>query len=59
MVTRDYGELLTKWEKREETGGAMIRDAEIIFDMLPKLGESQMMFTSMILLPINFYPDHS
>jgi hypothetical protein len=59
VVTRDYGELLTKWEKREETGGAMIRDAEIIFDMLPKLGESQMMFTSMILLPINFYPDYS
>jgi hypothetical protein len=58
-VTRDYGELLTKWEKRDETGGDMIRDAEIIFDMLPKLGESQLMFTSMILLPINFYPDNS
>jgi hypothetical protein len=58
-VTRDYGELLTKWEKREETGGDMIRDSEIIFDMLPKLGESQLMFTSMILLPMNFYPDNS
>lgn len=58
-MTRDYGELLTKWEKREEIGGDMIRDAEIIFDMLPKLGESQLMFTSMILLPTNFYPDNS
>jgi hypothetical protein len=58
-VTRDYGELLTKWEKRVETGGDMIRDAEIIFDMLPKLGDSQLMFTSMILLPMNIYPDNS
>jgi hypothetical protein len=34
-VTRDYGALLTHWEKREEQGEALIRDADILFSALP------------------------
>lgn len=56
--------LLTKWDKREESGHNMIRDADIIFDMLASgnaadgdvdgSGESEML-TSMMLLPIEIY----
>ena len=70
VVTRDYGVLLTKWDKREESGHSMIRDADIIFDMLAltdaddgdvkgsgdrdRDGDREML-TSMMLLPIEIY----
>ena len=68
MVTRDYGVLLTKWDKREESGHSMIRDADIIFDMLALTDaddgdvkgsgdrdEDREMLTSMMLLPVEIY----
>lgn len=61
VITRDYGMLLTKWEKREESGHNMIRDADIIFDMLSSSahategGDRKDMITSMTLLPTEIY----
>ena len=38
MTTLTYSRLLSKWEKREESGKDMLRDAEMIYDGV--LGEN-------------------
>ena len=55
IVTRDYGVLMTQWDNREESGRNMIRDADMIFDMLPKMGKTNMMPSSMTLLPVDLH----
>ena len=51
--------MLTKWDKREESGENMIRDADIIFEMLSGGLEENMKINSMILLPTEIYTDNA
>jgi hypothetical protein len=41
---------MSKWDKREESGLNMIRDSDMVLEMLPKFKNS-LILTSMLLLP--------